>query len=269
MRGDPSAPLPADIVWRTERRLNDPDCKDSSHPDKCAATAGKRYEQSRLGWAAQTVGETCYESNGRPRRYSAVCERKYSWGSAKEDYVLPDAHTVAIRIAPEQLAGVTGDCIWTWQPRKAGGKAESKKLPCKDKLTIARVPYSLDRANSGVAVAVKLPDGRELAEHEVVVEDIFIVALGNSFASGESNPGPAGAVQRVARDGLRSQLCVRAGRGTRAPRRAPGYGLAAAEDQFNPKVLPRRFMEDEAAERFNSSIRRNSRPRSRRRRRAG
>src|SRR6266850_5725792 len=106
--------LPTDIVWRTERRLNDPDCKDASHPDKCAATAGKRYEQSRLGWAAQTVGETCYDSNGHPRRYQAVCERKYSWGTAKEDYVLPEAHTVAIRIAPEQLAGVAGDCIWGW-----------------------------------------------------------------------------------------------------------------------------------------------------------
>ena len=65
-RGDPAAPLPPDIVWRTERKLNDPDCKDASNPDRCAATAGKRYEQSRLGWAAQTVGETCYESNGRP-----------------------------------------------------------------------------------------------------------------------------------------------------------------------------------------------------------
>jgi hypothetical protein len=80
VRGDPSAPLPANVIWRTERSLNDPDCKDASHPDRCAATAGKRYEQSRLGWAAQTVGETCYESNGRPRRYSPVCERKYSSG---------------------------------------------------------------------------------------------------------------------------------------------------------------------------------------------
>ncbi len=96
---------PPDIIWRTERRLNDPDCKDPSHPDKCAATAGKRYQQSRLGWAAQTVGETCYDSNGHPRRYSAVCERKYSWGSAKEDYVLPEAHTVTIRIAPEHARG--------------------------------------------------------------------------------------------------------------------------------------------------------------------
>jgi hypothetical protein len=97
-RGDPSRPLPADIIGRTERALNDPDCKDNSTPDRCAATAGKRYQQSRLGWAAQTLGETCYDSNGSPRRYSPTCERKYSWGTAREDYVLPDAHTVVIRI---------------------------------------------------------------------------------------------------------------------------------------------------------------------------
>ena len=149
---------------------------------------GTRYQQSRLGWAAQTLNDNCYEVNGKPRRYSPTCERKYSWGTAKEDYVLPEAHTVTIQIAPEQLAGVTGDCTWSWQPRKAGGKAETKKLACKDKLTIARVPFALDRANSGVSVTVKLPDGRELADRDVVVEDLFIVALGDSFASGESNP---------------------------------------------------------------------------------
>src|SRR4029450_4841898 len=104
VRGEASAPLPADIIWRTERALNDPDCKDASTPDRCAATAVTRYQQSRLGWAAQTLGETCYESHARPRRYASVCERKYSWGTAKEDYVLPEAHTIVVRIAPEQLA---------------------------------------------------------------------------------------------------------------------------------------------------------------------
>ena len=67
--------MPRDVVWRTERRLNDPDCRDSSSPDRCAATAGKRYQQSRLGWAAQTLGDTCYDRNSRPRRYTAQCER--------------------------------------------------------------------------------------------------------------------------------------------------------------------------------------------------
>src|SRR5262249_57621195 len=66
--------------------------------------------------------------------------------------------------------------------------SESRRMACADKLTIARVPYALDRTQSGVSVTVKLPDGRELAEPEVVVDDLFIVALGDSFASGESNP---------------------------------------------------------------------------------
>jgi hypothetical protein len=260
VRGDPSAPLPTNVIWRTERQLNDPDCKDASHPDRCAATAGKRYQQSRLGWAAQTLGETCYESNGRPRRYSPVCERKYSWGTAKEDYVLPEAHTVAIRIAPEQLANVTGDCTWSWQPRKAGGKPESnktetKKLACKDKLTIARVPYAQDRANSGVSVAVKLPDGRELAERDVVVEDLFIVALGDSFASGESNPDKPvqfSPSREMVYDPtlLREQVAARTPAKSAAPSAMPGYGLASGDDQYNPKVLPRRLMDDEVAERF-------------------
>jgi hypothetical protein len=250
-RGDPSAPLPPDIIWRTERALNDPDCKDASTADRCAATAGKRYQQSRLGWAAQTLGETCYERNGRPRRYSAFCERRYSWGTATEDYVLPQAHTVTIRIAPEQLADASGDCTWSWQARKAGGKIESKRTACSDKLTIARVPYALDRANSGVSVTVTLPDGRELAEPEVVVEDLFIVALGDSFASGESNPDQP--VQfSAAREMVYEPALLRAGLASRTPAKGavPSYGLASGDEHYNPKVLPRRFLDDEVAERF-------------------
>ena len=35
-------PLPGNIVWRTERRLNDPDCADKSTPARCLATARER-----------------------------------------------------------------------------------------------------------------------------------------------------------------------------------------------------------------------------------
>lgn len=254
VRGDPATPLPPDIIWRTERRLNDPDCRDRSTPDTCAATARARYVQSRLGWAAQTLGETCYESNGRPRRYSVTCNRRYSWGTAKEDYVLPEAHTVAIQIAPPQLTGVTGDCTWSWQPRRPGGKIETKKLACKNKLTIARVPYAVDRANSGVSVTVRLPDGRELAEREVVVEDLFLVALGDSFASGESNPDRP--VQFSGdREMVYDPTLLRDEVASRQPDRSAlppgGFGLASGDDQYNPKVLPRRYMDDEAQGRFN------------------
>ena len=249
-----NGPLPSDIIWRTERKLNDPDCRDSSTPDKCEATAGRHYQQSRLGWAAQTVNDTCYETNGKPRRYPAVCERKYSWGTAKEDYVLPEAHTVVVEIAPEKLNGVSGDCYWAWQGRKAGSKVETRKLPCKDKLTIARVPYAQDKAQSGVAVAVRLPDGRELRDREVIVEDVFIVALGDSFSSGESNPDRPvqfSAAREMVYDPklLRDEVAS----APEAPARAGlgGFGLASGDSQVNPKVLPRRLMEDELAERYN------------------
>lgn len=247
--------LPSDVIWRTERKLNDPDCRDSSSPDKCAATAGRHYQQSRLGWAARTLNDTCYQVNGTPRRYSAVCERRYSWGTAKEDYVLPAAHTVVIHIAPERLAGVSGECAWTWQGRKAGSRPETKTLPCKDKLTIPRVPYSQDRVQSGVTVAVRLPDGRELQDREVVVEDIFVVALGDSFSSGESNPDRPvqfSAVREMVYDPklLRDQIAT----GPEAPAALMpgGFGLASGDSQTNPKVLPRRLMEDELAGRYNT-----------------
>ncbi len=244
--------LPRNVVWRTERRLNDPDCKDQSSPDRCAATAGRRYQQSRLGWAAQTLNDTCYNRSGRPYRYNPICERVYSWGRAKEDYVLPEAHTVTVQIAADKLEGVTGECSWMWRPRRAEGKVETRKQACKDRLTIARVPYSRDQATSGVSVAVTLPDGRQFSERDVVVEDIFIVALGDSFASGESNPDRP--VQFSPSRELvydPTLLDDRVAQGPETEVKPPSqFGLASGDSQINPKVLPRRLMEDELAERF-------------------
>ena len=245
VRGDAAAPLPADIIWRTERRLNDPDCKDRSSPDNCRATAGPRYQQSRLGWAAQTLSAVCYETSGNPRRYPGMCERKYSWGSAKEDYVLPEAHTVQIGLASEKLADAgAGECVWQWRPRATGGKSETRKLACKQKLTIARVPYSTDRSKSGVAVTVKLPNGSELSDPEVVVEDVFIVALGDSFASGESNPDRPVTFSAV-RETLYDPAVEREEVASRQQKKEPVYSVAAADPAVNPKVLPRRLLADE------------------------
>jgi hypothetical protein len=249
-RGD--GELPRDVVWRTERRLNDPDCRDSSSPGRCAATAGKRYQQSRLGWANQTLFDTCYDRNARPRRYSPTCERVYSWGKAREDYVLPDAHTVTIWVAPEKLDGVTGECTWMWRPRREGGKLETRRQNCSNRLTIARVPYSRDAAVSGVSVAVTLPNGTQFSERDVVVEDIFVVALGDSFASGESNPDRPvqfSASREMVYDPTLLQDEVASGPQPDIPP-VRGFGLSSADPQINPKVLPRRLMEDELAERF-------------------
>jgi hypothetical protein len=220
VRGPAGQPLPSNILWKVERRLNDPDCKDPSTPT------------SRLGWASQTVDFTCYDRDARPRHYMATCDRQYSWGTAKEDYILPDAHTVVMHIAPEHLAAGgagrtamrtralvittlfvafqsgTGIAVSHAADLKArtlrldAGVAPARrachvhtqspgparKQACKDKLVIKRVPFSLNRALSGVSVKVALPNGTALAEPNVTVEDVFVVAMGDSFASGESNP---------------------------------------------------------------------------------
>src|ERR1700692_889123 len=153
VRGAPGQPLPTNILWKVERRLNDPDCKDASTPNNCLATARPGFEKSRLGWAAQTVDGNCYDRSARPRHYVTTCERQYSWGTAKEDYILPEAHTVVVHISPEQLATAgTGDCVWTRQPRKPGLQGETKKQACNAKLVIRRVPFSLDRTASGASV---------------------------------------------------------------------------------------------------------------------
>jgi len=241
--------LPGNIVWRTERRLNDPDCADKSTPARCLATARKGFERSRLGWAAQTLDSVCYERNSRPFRYPQVCERQYSWGSAKEDYILPDAHTVDVTLSAERLAEAgTGDCTFAWAPRAGAGKGETVKQPCKKTFVIKRVPFSQDAKVSGGTVKVTLPDGRELTE-TVVVEDVLVVALGDSFMSGESNPDRPvtfSAAREMVYDPVnaREQL---ASRGFKAPAKAGAnaYGLASTDDQFDPKSLPRRKLEDE------------------------
>ncbi|MBI4275379.1 MAG: hypothetical protein HY659_11845 [Rhizobiales bacterium] len=245
VRGNPAGAAPADIIARVERRLNDPDCKDASTPDTCAATKRANYDRSRLGWAAQTIGAVCYDSAGRPPRYPAQCERRYSWGAAKEDYVLPEAHTVNIALSAAPLAAAgAGECAWTWQPR-SGGPAQSKKQPCKTPLTITRVPFSLDRAKSGVAVNVRLPDGQQLSEPDVIVEDIFLVALGDSFASGESNPDRP-VTFSPSREMVYDPVNTREELATRSLKAQPNYGIASTGEKLDPKSLPKRLMDDEA-----------------------
>jgi len=254
VRGKTETPLPANIVWRTERRLNDPDCADKSSPGRCHDTKRAGYERSRLGWAAQTLESTCYDHHSRPFRYMGVCDRQYSWGTAKEDYILPEAHTVAVTLSPERLAEVeNGECSFTWLPRAGAGKGETVKQSCKKHFVLKRVPYSPDTKVSGANVKVTLPDGRELTE-TVVVQDLLVVAMGDSFMSGESNPDRPVAfseTREMVYDPIiansRDQLASRGlgpERGYKA--KASNFGLASVDSEFNPKSLPRRRMEDEA-----------------------
>jgi hypothetical protein len=247
VRGKADSPLPANMVWRTERRLNDPDCADKSTPARCLATARKGFERSRLGWAAQTLDMVCYERNSRPFRYPTVCERQYSWGTAKEDYVLPEAHTVEVKLSAERATeAAAGECSWSFQPR--AGKTENARQSCKNTYVIKRVPYSPDAKVSGGEVKVKLPDGREIAE-TIAVQDVLVVAMGDSFMSGESNPDRpvtfSAAREMVYDPTMANDRDQLASRSFKHPAKASAFGLASTDNQFDAKSLPRRRMEDE------------------------
>jgi len=242
--------LPANIVWRTERRLNDPDCADKSSPGRCFDTKRAGYERSRLGWASQTLESVCYERNSRPFRYQAMCDRQYSWGTAKEDYVLPDAHTVDVTLSAAKLAEVgAGDCTFAFAPRAGGKGAESAKQSCKKTFVIKRVPYSRDAKVSGGTIKVTLPDGQELTD-TISVEDVLIVAMGDSFISGESNPDRpvafSPAREMVYDPSMANDRDQLASRGVDPKTsKANNFGLASTDGGIDAKSLPRRRMEDE------------------------
>src|SRR5262245_4646012 len=189
---DPSAPVPADIIQRIERYLNDPHCSDPSTPLRCQQTIIKgehrKFAERQVGWASATIDDVCYERNRHPRQMLANCVREGRPRS--ENYVLPTGHSVSIALAPERIAEVgQGQCTWTWQPRAGGARSQPRQRPCDATVTIEQVPYvARDEAASGVSVEVLLPDGRKLSEPNVVVRDLLVAVLGDSFASGEGNP---------------------------------------------------------------------------------
>src|SRR5262249_41903788 len=141
---DRSMPVPADIVRRIERYLNDPHCSDPSTPARCQDTIingdhGK-FVTRQLGWASAAIDDVCYERNRLPRQMLANCAREGRPQS--ENYVLPTGHSVRIALAPERLAEVgSGQCTWTWQPRGGGARSQPRQRPCNAEVTIEQVPY--------------------------------------------------------------------------------------------------------------------------------
>ena len=248
--GGKGAAVPADIIERIERCLNDAPGAGAG----AAACAEKVRERSRtlearLGWAAHTAADICYDQTARPRRYPDFCERRFTFSPrpVRESFILPTAHTVRIELSAEQakLAG-DGNCTWRWRPR-AGGDSTERVLRCDQALVIPRVPYSTDRTASGVAVEVGLPDGRVIADPAIVVEDLLVVALGDSFSSGEGNPDRPVSWSDVRAMDYRLPLPEAAtasmdGRGKGRVRR---MAIAADTRSYDPFILPKRLMQDE------------------------
>jgi len=120
------------------------------------------------GWASRALGQTCYDSERR--RYDAC----------GPDYILPKAHGIEMWLtpAPGTMLPENARCQWRIDGRLVA------EAPCSDRV-------------SGAGIALSYPDGGEIAVNAVGespillsarVNDLLIVGLGDSFASGEGNP---------------------------------------------------------------------------------
>jgi hypothetical protein len=125
-------------------------------------------EDSMRGWAEQIYRKTCWSSS--QLRYT--CD-------AKSAYADPGTHRVLV-----SLSGLShGLCTWSLQTEDAGAAASTAIVskPCSD-TTVLEIPYP-----NGADVVVS-ESGRERARTRIKVRDLFIVGMGDSYASGDGNP---------------------------------------------------------------------------------
>ena len=121
------------------------------------------------GWSATMYDKTCWDA----KRNRHAC-RDLS------DYLNPKSHVVRATLQDLQDAQ-TVDCTWLTAPQGRGGRGKSVILPC-DTAVQLEIPYP-----DGAWIRVEI-GGRQVAETLARVSDLFIVGMGDSFASGEGNP---------------------------------------------------------------------------------
>lgn len=121
------------------------------------------------GWAAGMMDHLCWSTD----------RNRYGCRSAA-DYLNPRAHGVVVMLGDVPDADRI-DCTWLTAPLSRGGLGGSIRARCDEPVSIS-IPYP-----SGARVSVEI-GGREIAATNAKVTDLLIVAMGDSFASGEGNP---------------------------------------------------------------------------------
>lgn len=139
------------------------------HPVQSAERA--LSERHPDGWSSSTFEKTCWDWT---RNRYACRERS--------DYLNPKSHTVLVRLEGLEDAQ-TVDCSWLTAPQEAVGGPRKKvvTLPCDTPVQL-EVPYP-----NGAWISAEI-GGSQVAETAARITDLFIIGMGDSFASGEGNP---------------------------------------------------------------------------------
>lgn len=122
------------------------------------------------GWAEEIVTRTCWSQTSQ--RYAC---------SSVGDYVNPKSHRIIAHVSSRALPG--GTCAWRVTPLQtdSGATLFTRLAPCGESI-ILEVPYP-----TGARITVAAA-GRTLASSDILVRDIFIVGIGDSYASADGNP---------------------------------------------------------------------------------
>ncbi len=133
----------------------------------------KLAANNQRGWAEDVFTNTCWDNT----------RNRYRFCRGKEiDYIAPKKHKVLIRYTGSFEP--TDRCEWAFVPNSKGsrrGPAHRQVSLCSDE-----VGFDIPFPKGGrISVAIK---GSKKANTSLRVKDIFIVGVGDSFASGEGNP---------------------------------------------------------------------------------
>lgn len=176
-------PPVASIVWRVEnpfRFFKNPADTEVHRATYLALDAAKRAspvlaaeqalsERHAEGWAATMFEDVCWAS----------ARNRHDCGDGSA-YATPQSHGVLLKLAGVEDQGV--DCMWLTAPLgRAKSRGESLRQKCSEEARLD-IPYP-----SGARVSVEI-GGREVTRTDVVVTDLFVAAIGDSFGSGEGNP---------------------------------------------------------------------------------
>lgn len=172
------------IEWRVEnpfRFFTDPSdtqvhratflsMSDEEHEAPVLSAERELSKKHDDGWASIVLGRTCWHAE----KHLHVCPDG-------TDYINPQSHGIIAELKGIPDAGLIG-CTWLTAPngpRAPRGQAVTR--PCNEPVEL-ELPYP-----NGARISVEI-GGREIAGTDAAVTDLFVVGMGDSFASGEGNP---------------------------------------------------------------------------------
>jgi hypothetical protein len=126
-------------------------------------------ERHADGWAAHMFANTCWNA----AQNAFACPQI-------ADYAHPKAHTIRAHV-PDLPDADSVDCTWLTTPHGGAKRGAALRVACNTPVLL-EIPYP-----AGAKVSVEV-GGRVIAASDVRVKDLFVVGLGDSFASGEGNP---------------------------------------------------------------------------------